>query len=192
MPRAAHPQWSQLYEVAAAQDGYFTTKQAAAAGFSPELLIHHHRTGKVMRFRRGIHRIVHFPPGEHEELVAAWLWSDRVGIVSHETALALHRLSDVLPAEVHLTVPSAWRRRRLRVPQGIVLHHQDVPASDRTWFGAVPVTTPRRALSDCALQGLSPELLRQAANQALRRGLTTRDDLAEVDRALRPFGGLAG
>ena len=186
------PRWNQLYEVAAGQEGYFTTRQAADAGFSPELLIHHHRAGKVIRFRRGIHRIVHFPPGEHEELVAAWLWSDRAGIVSHETALALHQLSDVLPAEIHLTVPSAWRHRRLRVPPGVVLHHVDVAQSDRTWFGAVPVTNPRRTLNDCAHQNLSPELLRQAAHQALRRGLATRDDLGDVERALRPFGGLAG
>jgi hypothetical protein len=43
--------------------------------------------------RRGIYRLVHFPAGQHEELVVAWLWSERVGIVSHQTALALHELS---------------------------------------------------------------------------------------------------
>jgi len=43
-------------------------------------------------------------------------------VTSHHTALSLHGLSDVLPAHVHLTVPDAWRQRRLRVPAGIVIH----------------------------------------------------------------------
>ena len=39
--------------------------------------------------------------------------------------------------------------------------------------------------------GLSPDLLRQAAQQALRRGLVTKAELADVEEALKPFGGLA-
>jgi hypothetical protein len=46
----------------------------------------------------GAEFIVHFPAGEHEELVAAWLWSELAGVVSHQSALALHRLSDGLSA----------------------------------------------------------------------------------------------
>lgn len=187
---AAHPDWERLYETAAAQQGMFTTQQAAEVGYSPQLLVHHTRGGKTARVRRGIYRLVHFPAGEHEELVIAWLWSERAGVLSHQTALALHGLSDVLPAHVHLTLPSAWRKRRFRVPPDVVLHYADVAPEDRAWFGAVPVTTPRRTLSDCAKEGLSPEVLGQAARQALRRGLVAKRDLGDVDRALEPFGGI--
>ena len=182
--------WDRLFETAAAQQGLFTTKQAAEAGYSPQLLIHHLHAGKVLRVQRGIYRLVHFPPGEHEDLVAAWLWSDGEGVISHQTALALHGLSDALPARLHLTLPVSWRKRRLRVPEGVVLHHADVARPDRGWFGAVPVTVARRTLRDCAEEGLSPDLLRQATKEALRRGLASRDELAEVRRALAPFGGL--
>jgi len=41
------------------------------------------------------------------------------------------------------------------------------------------------ALNDCARGGLSPELLRQAAQQALRRGLVTKPELGDVEAALR-------
>jgi predicted transcriptional regulator of viral defense system len=184
------PDWGRLYETAASQQGLFTTKQAAEAGYSPQLLIHHLHAGKVLRLQRGIYRLIHFPPGEHEELVAAWLWSDQAGVLSHQTALALHGLSDALPAHLHLTLPTAWRRRRFRVPEGVVLHHADVEPADRTWFGAVPITNPRRTLIDLAHEGLSPELLRQATLQALRRGLVGREDLGEVERSLASFGGL--
>jgi predicted transcriptional regulator of viral defense system len=187
----ARPSWDRLFETAATQQGLFTTQQAAEAGYSPQLLVHHLRAGKVVRVHRGIYRLVHFPAGEHEELVAAWLWSEQAGVISHQTALALHGLSDALPANTHLTLPAAWRRRRFRVPRGVVLHHTDIPAEDRAWVGAVPVTSPRHSLNDAARDGVSPELLKQAAQQAIRRGLVAAGELAEVESALAPFGGIA-
>lgn len=184
------PDWSRLFETAAGQAGFFTTRQAADAGYSPQLLVHYLHVGRAVRVRRGIYRLVHFPAGEHEEFVLAWLWSERAGLVSHQSALALHGLSDVLPSNIHLSLPSTWRRRRLRVPEDVVLHYADVPQLDRSWFGAVPTTNPRRSLNDCAREGLSPELLRQAAQQGLRRGLVTKADLGDVEEVLEPFGGI--
>lgn len=189
-PESNRPNWDRLFETAAGQSGYVTTKQAAEAGYSTHLLRKHIHAGRVMRPQRGIYRLVHFPAGEHEELVSAWLWSEQAGVISHQTALSLHGLSDVLPAHVHLTFPAAWRKRRFRVPPGVVLHHADIAPEDRAWFSAVPITSPRRTLNDCARAGLSPELLRQAAQQALRRGLVMRAELGDVEVALKPFGGL--
>jgi predicted transcriptional regulator of viral defense system len=189
---AKRPNWDRLFETAAGQSGYVTTKQAAEAGYSTHLLRKHIHAGRVARAQRGIYRLVHFPVGEHEELVTVWLWSEQAGVFSHETALALHGLSDVLPAHVHLTLPEAWRSRRLRVPPGVVLHHADVPPEARAWFGPVPTTNVPRTLCDCATSGLSPEPLRQAAQQALRRGLVTRSELGDVEAALESFGGLSG
>ena len=111
------PDWDGLFEIAAAQDGLFTTQQAAAAGYSPQLLSHHLRAGRIVRVRRGIYRLVHFLAPDHEDLTTIWLWSEQAGVFSHQTALALHGLSDVLPSRMHLTVPAAWRQRRLRVPE---------------------------------------------------------------------------
>src|SRR5882757_1280335 len=189
---ATEPTWQALYDVAAAQEGLFTTKQAAAAGYSPPLLAHHQKTGRIARIRRGIYRLVHFPSGEQEELVTAWLWTDSQGVLSHQTALALYGLSDVLPPQIHLTLPLAWRQRRFRVPKGIVLHHADVPLEARAWVGAVPVTSARQTLNDCARAGLAPDVLRRAAKQALARGLATKAELGEGEKALKPFGGIRG
>jgi predicted transcriptional regulator of viral defense system len=183
--RQTRPVWARLYETAAGQEGYFTTEQAAEAGYSPPLLAKYLQSGKIVRMRRGIYRLVHYPPGEHEDLVVAWLWSERASVFSHETALALHDLSDVLPARIHLTLPAAWQRRRLRVPAGLVLHHADVDASDRTWTGAVPVTSPRRTLLDCIRAHVSPELLGQAWQQAVARGLLARNDVDELETVVR-------
>jgi len=151
----------------------------------------HTQRGRMTRPQRGIYRLVHFPAGEHEELVTAWLWSEQAGVISHQTALSLHDRSDVLPAQVHLTLPATWSKRRLRVPPGVVLHHAEVPPEDRGWFSSVPTTNPRRTLNDCARAALSADLLRQAAQQALRRGLVRKAELVDVEAALAPFGGIA-
>jgi predicted transcriptional regulator of viral defense system len=176
--------------MASSQDGLFTTAQAAEAGYSLPLLTHHLRAGTFIRLRRGIYRLVRFPAGEHEDLVVAWLWSGQQSVISHLSALARHGLSDALPALLHLTLPLTWQRRRLRVPTGLVLHHADLRPEDRTWFGPVPMTSVARTLTDCAQTDAAPELLRLAAQQALRRGLVGREALTVVMTRLEPFGGL--
>jgi len=173
------PDWDALFGVAQAQAGYFTTGQAAQAGYSPQLLAYL-GDKKVLRVRRGIYRLVHFPSSDHEDLVVSWLWSEQAGVFSHETALALHDLSDALPSKVHLTVPASWRRRRLRVPAGVVLHFADVGERERTSFGAVPVTAPLRTLADCIDAHLAPGLLDQSVSQARRRGLITAAEEARL------------
>lgn len=186
MPRVASdgssPDWDKLFELASAQEGYVTNEQARDAGYSLPLLQFHIRRGRLERARRGILRLVHYPPGEHEDLVCLWLWSERRGIFSHETALMLHVLSDALPAKRHMTVPLAWSKRRLRIPKGLVLHYADVPKVATTWLGAVPVTTPLRTVVDCARGHVADDLVRQATQQGLGRKLFTR---AEVNAALR-------
>lgn len=146
-----------------------------------------HRPGKAWRVSPGP-----FSGGRARGIFAvAWLWSERKGVFSHQTALALQELSGVLPSRIHLTLPARWHERRFRVPDGVVLHYASVPNRDRTWAGPVPITSPRRTLADCAKERISPDLLREAAAQALRRGVVTRGDLREVAVALEPFGGLA-
>jgi len=128
---APAPTWDCLFEFAVGQDGHFTTKQAALAGYSPQLLLKYLKNGRVTRVLRGIYRIVHFPASDHEDLTTIWLWSEQKGVVSHETALMLHDLADVLPRKAHLTLPASWAKRRLRVPKGVVLYHHDVPRKER-------------------------------------------------------------
>lgn len=174
------PDWDSLFAVAQGQDGYFTTAQAVQSGYSRPLLHKHLASGKMVRARRGIYRLVHFPASDHEDLVVLWLWSEQAGVFSHESALALHDLSDVLPGKAHLTLPATWRRRRLRVPSGLVLHFADVGDADRTNFGTVPVTGPLRTLRDCIEADVAPNLVHQAILQARRRGMITAAEEARL------------
>jgi len=176
-----HPSWDELYAAALPQAGYVTMDDVRASGYSSPLLEYHIREGHLQRVARGIFRVTNFPAGDHEDLVIAWLWSKREGIFSHETALVLHDLSDVLPAKQHLTTPKAWEQKRLRVPATLILHFGDVSKTETSWMGAVPVTSPLRTLADCANNNTPREFLEQAVKQGAKRGLFA---LAEAKRAI--------
>ena len=47
--RPGRPSWDRLYEAAVGQEGHFTTEQAAEAGYSPQLLVHHVRAEKGVK-----------------------------------------------------------------------------------------------------------------------------------------------
>jgi len=179
-PTPHPPDWDRLYEVAAQQEGHFTLHQAVAAGYSRQLLEHHLRKGRITRTRRGLYRLTHFPPGDQEDLVVFWLWSQRQGVFSHQTALFLHDLCDALPGHVHMTLPSPPALRRRVVPQGLCLHLGSVPARDRTWSGPVPVTRPLRTIQDCLGASVSPELVQQAIATGLARGLFSQAEVEEL------------
>ena len=82
--------------VAESQGGYFTTGQAADAGYSRSLLGHHTGSGMITRVRQGVYRLARFPASQMEDLHAARLQAGTKSVVSHDSALALYGLSDVL------------------------------------------------------------------------------------------------
>ena len=164
-----------LYRLAEAQAGYFTASQAIAAGMDRATLRHHARPGgRYERARRGLYRLRHFPSSMHEHVVAAWLpLRDSDAVVSHESALELHELSDVIPRGIDLTLPRAKRGQRPRT--GVRIHttqHPPSPAEVRTLHG-MPVTGPERTIVDALEAGTQPEQIELAIREALERGMTT-------------------
>ena len=112
--------------------------------------------------------------------MAVWLWSRTEGVMSHETAVFLHDLSNALPIKANITLPNHWKRRTIRIPKDVLVHYEDIPESDRGWIGALPVTTVRRTLFDCLHGTLSPELVEQAFSQAADRGLINRNEVVNA------------
>jgi predicted transcriptional regulator of viral defense system len=166
------------------QGGYFTTKQAKAVGYDYPHIEYHESTGSFERVGHGLYRLSTLPPGEHDDLVRLSLWSrdrsDRPqAVVSHESALVLHELSDLLPKRIHLTVPKSFRKRS---PRGVALHKKDVAPSDVEERAGFRVTTPLRTLLDAALSGTSREELEKAVREALRRGLVRKSKLSDAAR----------
>ncbi|MCP4898772.1 MAG: hypothetical protein GY906_17515, partial [bacterium] len=171
-----------LYQTAATQSGYFTSSQARQAGYAYSQQHYHVSRGNWLRVGRGIFRLCNFPPGEREDLVRWSLWSRNQkgmpqAVVSHDTALAVHALSDVMPARVHLTVPPGFRKK---TPPGCVLHTNNLDPEHVESQAGYQVTTPLRTLLDVANSPLSQEHLGKAVSDALERGLIRRRALANA------------
>jgi hypothetical protein len=175
--------WDRLYKTAAPHAGYFTLADARAAGYTPDLLESLVREERVEQCSGEVYRLVQFPPSEHEDLVILWLQTDQKGVVSHETALALHDLSDILPAKRHITVPPPWDQGSRRLDADVVLHRADVGETEVVWRGPFPLTHPLRTVRDCIAVGVSPELIDQAIAAGVRRGLFTAADFPSRERA---------
>jgi predicted transcriptional regulator of viral defense system len=164
-----------LYKQAEAQAGYFTAQQAVDAGMDRSTLSHHARPGgRYERIRPGLYRMRHFPSSPFEHVTAAWLpLRGADAVVSHESALEMHELSDLIPDAVDLTMPCSERGARRR--QGVQLHTTSNPPSEAEiqTISGLPVTNPERSIVDALEAGAQPEQIEMAVSQALRRGLTT-------------------
>ena len=116
------------------------------------------------------------PPSEHDDLVRLALWSrDRAdvpqAVASHDTALALHGLGELLPVRTHLTVPPAFRKEP---PSGVMLHRARLGPADVMEREGFTVTTPL------------PTLVDVAAADAVSRGLVRRPRLVAAAIAADP------
>ncbi|MBY0507605.1 MAG: hypothetical protein K2X03_27070 [Bryobacteraceae bacterium] len=174
-----------LVRLATAQGGFFTSKQAAAIGYTAPKRNYHVNSGNWVRERRGVFRLALHPLPPRPDLVLWWLWSrnrqdEPQGVYSHQTALSLHELTDVMPSRVHLTVPSDFRRSAA-IPKALFLHMADVPAAEVEIVDGVPVTKALRTLLDVAAAETVPiEDLRAAFAEGKRSGKITRSEIAEA------------
>jgi predicted transcriptional regulator of viral defense system len=175
------PDHDSLYQLAEQQAGYFTATQAREAGFSYSLLSYHVGTDRFEWVRPRVYRIVQFPSSRHEDLYVAWLQAGPHAVISHDSALALYSLSDLLPHRIHVTVPRTASRRR---PE-LQLHTKRLDPEDVTCYEGLPVTTVLRTLVDVTAAGLADEQVRQAIQEALRRGLVARESLLRLTASRR-------
>lgn len=160
-----------IYDMAADQLGYFTAAQARTAGIEPMTVVMMARRGTAERVARGVYRLVHFPLSANALYMEATLWPVGArGVVSHESALALHELSDASPARVHITVPRDFRVRRA-VPAYLCVHNAALEPGEVELVDGIPITTPERTIRDCHAAHLGPRLVRQAIDDGARTGL---------------------
>ena len=171
-----------LFEIADQQQGFFTTKQAKAAGFAENTHPYHVQVGNWIREYRGIYRLALFPTVDRPDLVLWALWSrnrdeEVEGVYSHQTALSLYDLSDLNPAKLHMTVPTDFRRNS-EIPGILVLHYANLPEGDVQTAQGFKFTRPLRTILDLIeADTVERNFIRHALRQAIRRGLISRQQI---------------
>ena len=185
----SRPDEDGLFALADGQLGYFTARQARASGYRSSMLAYHVAQGRFARAGWGVYRFTRYPHQPHEEVVAAHLEIGDESVVSHETALDLHGLSDVIPDGVHLTIPRRHRYRR--APDGVTLHTTTTPSEPADLVThpqtGLPVTAPVRTIVDIAVAGTAFEEIAKAAADAIAAGMTTAGELVAAAAARGPM-----
>lgn len=176
----------EVYALAEPQHGYFTSAQAKAAGLIQNTLTMMAHRGAIERVSRGVYRIANYPVSPLSQYMEAVLWPQAgiKGVISHQSALAFHGLSDVSPAKVHITVSPDHRVRR-DTPAYLVLHSARLEDSDVQVLNGIPVTTPVRSILDCHAAHVGRALLRQAIEDGRANGKLLARDVALLDSLLR-------
>lgn len=182
-------QQAKLNEFVQAQQGYFTTKQAIKAGFSSRSHLYHVQTGTWVKAYRGIYRLAQYPVSPEGQYVLWSLWSCNrqetpQGVFSHQTALSIHELSDVMPARLHMTVSPAFRRNAEQ-PKILRIHKTELSKGDIVQFQGFQVVRALRAIVDLLVEETeSRDHLRQALQQGLERGLITQNELRQHPKSV--------
>ena len=171
-----------LFEIASQQGGYFTAKQAFEAGYSYRLHNYHKHQGNWLSVDRGVFRLVEFPNSPHEDLIRWALWSRNrqdtpQAVVSYETALSIHELSDVMPGKTHITVPPKFRKQA----SGGVIHKAILKPEEIEKREGFFVTTPFRTIIDVAQGNLSLEQVEKAIRDGFSRGLIKLEDFVKIE-----------
>ncbi len=171
--------YNALFELASDQFGFITTTDVRDLGGTAQVLVDMERHGHVDRHSNGLYRFRSFPTDARDELMAATLWSRRLGVISHDSALDLWELCDVNPARIHLTLPRAARLRR-RQPPHYKVHQRDLEDGDITNVEGIAVVSAHRAILDGIERHLDNRLIDQATDNARRRGLITAEELRSI------------
>jgi predicted transcriptional regulator of viral defense system len=184
--------YKKLYQIAVEQDGFFTTKQTINTGYDTNSHPYHIKTGNWIREHRSIYRLANYPVGERPDLMLWYLWSRNrnekpQGVYSHETSLAIHDLTDINPGKLHMTVPKNFRRNS-RIPDVLVLHYGNISPQETEDVYGVKITNPMRTIIDIINEGnLSEDLLIQAIEEAIKRGVVTKRVLNKARQKDKTF-----
>lgn len=171
---------AKLFEIALAQQGYFTYQQARQAGYARNASGFHAKAGNWIHDKHKIYHLAKFPPAVRPDLVIWSLWSaDRggniQGVYSYQTALSLYEITDDNPAKLHMTVPAKFRKFH-PIPPGIAIHRGEVAEHEKRKMQGYFVTTPLKTIQDM----LDARLMDAAeakltAKKAIQKGIMTPD-----------------
>src|SRR5436190_2474812 len=154
-----------LADLAEAQNGLVTSRQADLRGVPRRDLTRLTQSGGLERVAYGVYRVAGAPRPRLLELRAAWLQLapgadlDRRtvadGVVSHASAATVYGVGLLEPIRHEFTVPLPRRVRSRR--DDVVIHRAPLRADEVDWVEEMLVTVPARMVAGLAAQNVDGE-----------------------------------
>src|SRR4051794_30767868 len=169
-----------LARVAERRPGAFTRATADDVGFTQRQRQHRLECGRWEQPFEGVYRIAGAPKTWRSQLYCAVLAGSVPTVGSHRSAAAVYEVPGADRSLLEVT-SRRWRRSRWST---LVVHETSaLAAEDMTVVDSIPVTTIERTLLDLGAV-CRPETVERAVDAAIRREMTTIDDLVATVRRL--------
>lgn len=167
-----------LIELAISQGGYFTAKQALKTGYSYRAQNYHLETRAWLKEDRALYRFNFLPHSKEDELIKAYFWSrDKKDIpqavISHESALFIYGLGELIPDKINLTVPKSFRKK---TPKKYLIHKNDLTKKEIEKKDCYKITTIVKTIIDL-VEKIDPEQLRKTIEDAYKKGLISQHEI---------------
>lgn len=169
-----------LRELAFDSHGVVTTAAAKAVGVPPVEVRKLAARGALTQLGHGVYRMDEAPVGPLDEFAQAVALAGEGAVLADEAVLAAHDLALVNLRRVRVATA---RRVRAKLPATVEIIREVVRDSDRDYIDGVPAMTVERALLGARGRVMTERLV-DAAEQAVDRGLLSRDAAARVIEAL--------
>lgn len=168
----------QLRDLAETHHGIIDGRDARDCGVDRYRIGRSLARGEIVRVYHGVYRFAGVPPSWESQVLAACRAGGRRAFASHRTAGAMSEIPGGEKALVEITCPR-WRRAR---HSGLLVHESTHWTSrDVTIIDGIPVATPALTLLQLG-RYLSWAALERAVENALRRELTTLDEMDDLLR----------
>lgn len=169
-----------------AEEGIFTTAQAARFGIPRDVLARAYAVGKIERVAHGAYRAAYVASSYLDEIAAAWkltapsklTWERMVQnswdgvVVGGTTASALNGIGDFYLTPIRMYSPKRFNTRNSNISMAI----RHINREDVDFEHGFAVTRMERTLVDLVLDDEDLSLVRNAYEDALDKGL----DIAQL------------
>lgn len=178
--------------------GTLRTSEILRLGVHPRTLYQLRESGEVVQLSRGVYRLADLPPLENSDLAAAAM-RVRDGVICLVSALSFHKITDEIPHEVYLAIPTGKEKPRVDYPPMRVFHF-----SENTYSAgvekhpmdghAIKVYSMEKTVADCFKfrNRIGIEVALEALRLCLRKGGSRKKiidfaRICRVEKVIRPY-----
>ena len=178
--------------------GTLRTSEILRLGVHPRTLYHLRDSGKITQLSRGVYRLADLPPLENSDLATI---AKRVpsGVVCLISALSFHQITNEIPHEVYLAIPTGREKPKINFPPTRVFHF-----SPETYLAGIEehvldevkikIYSKEKTIADCFKfrnrigQDVALEALRQCISKGgSRKKIHDFARICRVEHVIRPY-----